>query len=107
MGEVADRGAAQVSASTDSTGQLIISLEGELDIANADDVRREMEPYLSERASSVTFDLGKLEFMDSSGIALLVEVANRVGRIEVCNATPIVHRVLEVTGLTDAFGMKE
>jgi anti-sigma B factor antagonist len=104
---VADGGAARVSASTNDAGYLIISLEGELDIANADEVGRNLEPYLSDGAPSVVFDLGKLEFMDSSGIALLVEVANRLEELEVRSATPIVRRVLKVTGLIEAFCMTE
>jgi len=45
--------------------------------------------------------------MDSSGIALLIEVSNRVGSVQIRNATPIVRRVLEVTGLADALGVTD
>jgi anti-sigma B factor antagonist len=104
---LADEGTAQVSASVVDPEHPVFSIEGELDIASVGAIQQGMEPYLSGPPDRVVFDLGKLEFMDSSGIALLVQVANRVGRVEIRNATPIVRRVLEVTGLVGAFGMDE
>jgi hypothetical protein len=36
---------------------------------------------------------------------LLVQVSNAVGQVSIIHATPIVHRVLEATGLLEHFGM--
>ncbi len=105
--EEVDEGAVRVSGSSDDPSRPIISIEGELDVASVDAVRAGIEPFLAADPDLVVFDLGKLEFMDSSGIALLVQVANRVGRVEVHDATPIVRRVLEVTGLLETFGMSD
>ncbi len=82
-----------------------VTITGELDIASVDGVAEGIEPYLGDPTERVVFDLGNLEFMDSSGIALLVRVANRVGSVQVSRASPIVRRVLEATGLVDTFGM--
>jgi anti-anti-sigma factor len=43
--------------------------------------------------------------MDSSCIALLVQISNDVGDVRLINVTPIVHRVLEATGLLEHFGL--
>lgn len=83
----------------------VIRLTGELDIASIDEVRSEIEQFLVNEPKLVIFDLSGLQFMDSSGIALLVQVANRCGTVEVRNPTRIVRRVLEATGLAETFGL--
>jgi anti-anti-sigma factor len=49
----------------------------------------------------IAFDVGELEFMDSSGIALLVSAARQARRVELRHPTPIVRRLIELTGLTE------
>ena len=94
-----------VRVSVDDPHEPTVTITGELDIASVDAVAEGIEPYLGDRTERVVFDLGKLDFMDSSGIALLVRVANRVGTVQVSEASPIVRRVLEATGLVATFGM--
>ena len=89
----------------DDAGTLTMSIIGELDIASVDEVRREMQPFFEKPADRVVFELGGLRFMDSSGIALLIQTANRFGTVEVRNPTPIVRKAIEVTGLTGVFGL--
>jgi len=83
----------------------VIRLSGELDLASVEATRAGIEPYLDAATEQITLDLEKLTFMDSSGIALLVQISNRVGRVSLINVTPIVHRVLEITGLLEHFGV--
>lgn len=65
-----------------------------------------MEPYLATRPIRVTFDLEKLTFMDSSGIALLVEVSNDVGEVTLINVAQNVYRIFEACGLLEHFGLQ-
>ena len=102
--EVQDESSATVTGSQADPGAPILAISGELDLASVDSVREGIEPYLAAGPSRVTFDLAGLDFMDSSGIALLVQVANRVEHVELTNVSPIVRRVLEATGLGPAFG---
>ena len=50
-------------------------------------------------------DARRLAFCDSSGLSALVQIANRLaeGRLAIAAPTPIVRRVLEMSGLVDAF----
>jgi anti-sigma B factor antagonist len=96
---------ATVSGSMDDPRSPVILIQGELDLASVESVKAGIEPFLAAGPSQVTFNLEKLTFMDSSGIALLVQSANRVGKVELTNVTPIVRRVLEVTGLLELFGL--
>ena len=102
--EVQDESAATVTGSRADPSAPVLAISGELDLASVDSVRKGIEPYLSARPDRMVFDLSGLGFMDSSGIALLVQVANRVDRVELTGVSPIVRRVLEATGLDAAFG---
>lgn len=83
----------------------VIALSGELDLASVGSARAGIDPLLAGAPDQVTFDLGNLTFMDSSGIALLVEITNRVETVSLTNVEPIVHRVLGATGLLEHFGL--
>ena len=102
---VADRPDVRVTASLKDPSHPVIHLAGELDLASVETTRAGIHDYLTGAPSRVTFDLGELTFMDSSGIALLVQVSNDVGAVRLVNVPPIVHRVLEATGLLEHFGL--
>ena len=79
----------------------VISLHGELDLANAARVR---EALVEVAGSTVVVDLADLSFLDSSGIAALLGARKRIlaagHEIEMRGAQGMVRRVLELTGLT-------
>jgi anti-sigma B factor antagonist len=54
---------------------LAFSLSGELDLAVVGAARRLIEPAFAERGAMVIIDLTELEFIDSSGVALLYALA--------------------------------
>jgi anti-anti-sigma factor len=83
----------------------VIALAGELDLASVEATRAAIAPFLVNRPTVVTFDLEQLTFMDSSGIALLVQISNDVEQVTLIHVAPIVHRVLEATGLLEHFGL--
>jgi anti-sigma B factor antagonist len=97
--EVAD-GTLQVRTAKDG-GTHVISLCGELDLANAGTAESALESSLREKVD-VIVDMRELEFIDSTGIALLVAVIGRDGGSEIRfipSTSPAVVRVLELTGL--------
>jgi anti-sigma B factor antagonist len=103
---IADRPLVEVSLTREDAAAPVISLAGELDLASVEATKSGIESYLATRPNRVTFDLEKLTFMDSSGIALLVEVANDVGKVTLIHVTPIVYRILEASGLLEHFGLQ-
>jgi anti-sigma B factor antagonist len=94
-----------VTATLDDPLTPIIHLAGELDLASVESTQADIATYLSDESVRVTFDLQDLTFMDSSGIAMLVQISNDVGQVTLINVSPIVRRVLEVTGLVQHFGL--
>jgi anti-anti-sigma factor len=86
-------------------GTSVISLSGELDLVTAERVRSVVEDALAGEGERLVFDISELEFMDSSGIALLVSATRKVPKVEVRHPTPIVKRLIELTGLTEILRM--
>lgn len=81
-----------------------VQLSGELDLANAGAVERELQAALADGSGRVVLDLGDLTFIDSTGIALLVTAAgeNGEGRVRFLRSRALgVNRVLELTGVAD------
>jgi len=103
---VADQQGVQVTAVLDDPTAPIIYLAGELDLASVESTKEGIDLYVAGEPARVIFDLEKLTFMDSSGIALLVQVSNDVDQVSLVHVTPIVHRVLEATGLLEHFGLE-
>lgn len=102
---VGDRSEVHVIATVDDPTAPVIQLVGELDLASVEATKAGIAPYLAAGPRRITFDLEKLTFMDSSGIALLVQLSNDVGQVSLIHVTSIVHRVLEATGLLEHFGL--
>jgi anti-anti-sigma factor len=82
-------------------GTSVIRLSGELDMVSVDRIRPVVEEALGAGSDRLVFDVSGLEFMDSSGIALLVSATRRAEQVELRHPTPIVRRLIELTGLTE------
>lgn len=90
------------------TKYTIVQVCGELDIETAPDLRERLLAVLNRRTPShLILDLSKLEFMDSSGVAVLVNTERRArllgGTVALVAPQPTVLRVLQVCGLDRYF----
>jgi anti-sigma B factor antagonist len=101
--EIAD-GTLVVRSSEDG-GSRVVAFAGELDLANASTAESALEASLADGNVQVIVDMRELEFIDSTGIALLVSALNRnEGGTRVSfipSDSPAVTRVLELTGLAE------
>jgi anti-sigma B factor antagonist len=92
-------------------GTCVISLCGELDLANAGSADGELRDAMSAADTRVVVDMRDLEFIDSTGIALLVAALSHNGdsaRLSfVPSKSPAVVRVLELTGLAERLPLAE
>jgi anti-sigma B factor antagonist len=86
-------------------GTAVIRLSGELDMVSVENVRSVIEGALAGHGDRLVFEVSGLEFMDSSGIALLISMTRKATTVEVRNPTAIVRRIIELTGLTDILRM--
>ncbi|MCU6710098.1 anti-sigma F factor antagonist [Paenibacillus sp. J5C_2022] len=83
---------------------LIVRLHGELDHHTANIVRFKMEEALvRHNAHHVILSLKHLQFMDSSGLGVILgrykQVKGKGGRMVVCDVNPNVRRLFELSGL--------
>jgi anti-sigma B factor antagonist len=81
-----------------------LALSGELDLANAETFAAELERVEGDAPTMITVDMQELEFIDSTGIAVLVAAHRRLNdgglRIRLVRSrASAVRRVLDVTGL--------
>lgn len=83
-----------------------VVVSGELDCSNAGELRVLVDELLETEPRQIVFNVAELSFMDSSGIAVLVHVANRCA-VELHRPTHIVRRIVEVTGLAGILKMTE
>jgi anti-sigma B factor antagonist len=85
-------------------GQNVVAVRGELDLATAPELESALLPGLGE-GGSATLDLRGLEFMDSTGVRVIVAAhlaaEEHGGRLSVVRTAPesAVARVLEISGL--------
>jgi len=82
-----------------------IRLEGEMDIANAEDVEQELLKVEATDALSIVLDLSTLRFIDSTGVRLLLSACARsrrdANRLVLLRGPAAVQRVFELTGVVD------
>ncbi|HWB68440.1 MAG TPA: STAS domain-containing protein [Solirubrobacterales bacterium] len=84
----------------------VIAVTGELDMNTAAELREPLDTALSEHGP-LLIDLSSCEFIDSTGIALIVRAWQQLGgenggdpaRFALCGLNDQVRRVLELTGL--------
>jgi anti-sigma B factor antagonist len=73
---------------------------GELDLATAPILERELDALPPEAEVVVVVDLTELSFMDSTGLHLLLKLNHQLPeRLRVINGSPAVERILNVSGV--------
>jgi anti-sigma B factor antagonist len=90
---------------TSFDGVDVLSMEGEIDISTAPRLLSALNDAVAEAMRSVVIDLTSVGFMDSTGLALLINAHHRLTRRRkgfavVCPAGPL-RRVFEITDMID------
>lgn len=83
----------------------VIAPYGELDLATAPDLQRELDRAERSDAAEIVLDLAGLTFIDSTGIRLVLHADQRSrahgGRLKLLSGRDQVHGVFRLCGLTD------
>jgi anti-sigma B factor antagonist len=95
-----------IDARLDPAGSALVTVSGDLDISNAGTLEQAVASITAERPERVVFDLSGLRFMDSAGIAVLLDCAGKVNTVRLRDPSPAVRRVVELTGLTDVLSIE-
>ena len=92
------------TSSTEVDGVRVIAVSGELDLSTAPDLEGPLDAAVDGGGTAVLIDLAQCEFIDSTGIALIVRAWQRLdgnggGGLAICCPNDQVRRVLGVSGL--------
>ena len=84
---------------------IAIEMAGEWDLAGQDAARRAIARVLAGAPECMVLDLTRLEFIDSRGLHVAIELAQRCAaqnvRFVIIPGPPAVHRLFQITGIAD------
>lgn len=88
-------------------GVNIVKVQGRLDIMTSAELEKKMKDLLDSGADRILVDLGRLEFLSSSGLRIFIECAKRIrnvkGKLAFCRPSPSVMNVFRITRLDSVF----
>jgi anti-anti-sigma factor len=94
-------------------GLRVVTVRGELDLGTAPELEGPLEEAVGAE-EPLLIDLSECEFIDSTGIAMIVRAWQRLGngdasreRVAICSDNEQVRRVLEITGLEASIPVHE
>ncbi len=87
----------EVSAGADGP---VVRVAGELDLTNVSMLGDALSPYASDdMVTSVAFDMSDLQFMDSSALTVLLQLAASGTAITLRNPSTMIREIVAATGL--------
>jgi anti-sigma B factor antagonist len=95
----------------DRDGATVLTLSGELDLAASPMLEQKLEHALGQPPALVIVDLRQLEFIDSTGLSVLVRARQRAQeqsrRFVLAGAGAQVQRLLSLTGIAERLELAE
>jgi anti-anti-sigma factor len=89
----------------------VVAVRGELDMENAPRMLSDVVAVLEHHVSSLTVDLARVTFVDSSGLAALVAAQHRARQrdvaFELTSVPDQTKRIFEITHLAELFGLAD
>ena len=87
--------------------RVVVTLSGDIDMRCSPDLRIAMKEVVQKKIPQIVIDMSDVSYMDSSGVATLVEVLQQVkryqGRLVLLGLHARVKSVFEIARLTDIF----
>lgn len=101
-----------LTITTDDLGHpTVLVVEGELDLATSPQLTSAALGLAERGARDLVVDARTLTFCDSAGLTAFVRIASRLkesgGQLAIAGPTPIVRRVLDLSGLVEAVVVTE
>lgn len=87
----------------------LIKIIGEVDFTGTPELRDEMHNFVKQTSGEVSVDLSELEYLDSSGLASLIELRRMLVKdsrtVKIIAVTDQVDRLLNLTQVKSLFGL--
>lgn len=94
---------------TEHDGWSVLAVAGEVDVATAPRLRERLVTLVNDGRTRIVVDLERVDFIDSTGLGVLVGALKRVrtndGDLALVCTGPRVLKVFEITGLTKVFAI--
>ncbi|MFA5500330.1 MAG: STAS domain-containing protein [Candidatus Omnitrophota bacterium] len=88
-------------------GLTVCYVEGEIDINTSPDIKKNFEKILSKKTPAMVINFSKVTYVDSSGLATLVEILKDMrtygGKMKLSNLSPKIKSLFEITKLEKLF----
>lgn len=88
---------------------LVLNIDGEIDINTSPDLRKCFDKLIKEQKKKVLLNLNEVGYIDSSGLATLVEMLQRMkrfgGLLRLASLSDKVKGLFEITKLDKLFGI--
>ncbi len=88
----------------------VVQVAGEVDVYTAPMLREQMRELSAKGAVHLIADLGRVDFLDSTGLGALVGGLKRLreagGSLALVISTPRILRIFQITGLTKALAVQ-
>ncbi len=86
---------------------VVVAVGGDVDTTTVADLNAVFDDLVSRGVRNYVIDLGRVSFMDSSGLAALARLYKRIrighGDVRLCNLPPELRRVVELTRFDRVF----
>ena len=90
-------------------GRNVLALRGEIDVYTAPRLRQALIDLVEKGARDILVDMSKVDFLDSTGLGVLVGGLKRVkaneGSLEIVATNERILKIFEITGLSKVFPM--
>ena len=88
-------------------GLTVCHVEGEIDINSSPGIKKSFDKVLSAKTPKIIVNLSKVTYVDSSGLATLVEILKNMrsygGRLRLTNLSSKIKSLFEITKLEKLF----
>lgn len=89
---------------------LIFKIDGDIDINTSPEVKKSFDKSISEKKAKILVDLKDVSYVDSSGLATLVEILKNMraygGKFKLINLSDKVKSLFEITKLDKLFDIQ-
>ena len=86
-------------------------VEGQVDMHTSPELRGSLRSALDSKPSPLVVDMSSVAFIDSSGLATLIEALQAVGqyggKMRLCGLTPDVRKLFDLAQLSSIFDLRD
>lgn len=92
---------------SEKSGLVVCHVDGEVDINTSPDIKKSFDKLISSKTPKIVINLSKVTYVDSSGLATLVEILKNMraygGRLRLTNMSGKIKSLFEITKLEKLF----